>query len=80
MNAAEAVSAPRFHHQWLPDKLMLETGGFGEATVNELKQRGHNVVMRRGWGNANVVVLHDSGMLEAAADPRGEGEAMGTGQ
>ena len=80
MNAAEAVSAPRFHHQWLPDKLMLETGGFGEATVNELKQRGHNVVMRRGWGNANVVVLHDSGMLEAAADPRGEGEAMGNGQ
>ena len=80
MNAAEAVSAPRFHHQWLPDKLMLETGGFGEATVNELKQRGHNVVMRRGWGNANVVVLHDSGMLEAAADPRGEGEAMGNSQ
>ena len=54
--------------------------GYGEATVNEMKQRVHNVVMRRGWGNANVVVLHDSGMLEAAADPRGEGEAMGNGQ
>ncbi|MDE5070250.1 MAG: gamma-glutamyltransferase [Trichodesmium sp. St4_bin8_1] len=80
MNVAEAVSAPRFHHQWLPDKLILETGGFGEATVNELKQRGHNVVMQRGWGNANVVFQDESGMLEAAADPRGEGEAMGTGQ
>ncbi|MCL2934054.1 MAG: gamma-glutamyltransferase [Trichodesmium sp. MAG_R03] len=77
MNAAEAVSAPRFHHQWLPDKLMLETGGFSEETVNELKQRGHNVVMRRGWGNANVVVVDESGMLEAAADPRGEGEVRG---
>ena len=80
MNAAEAVSAPRFHHQWLPDKLRLETGGFSEATVNELKQRGHNVVMRDGWGNANVVVVDESGMLEAAADPRGEGEAMGSGK
>ena len=77
MNAAEAVSAPRFHHQWLPDKLMLETGGFSEETVNELKQRGHNVVMQRGWGNANVVVVDESGMLEAAADPRGEGEVRG---
>ncbi|MCL2925318.1 MAG: gamma-glutamyltransferase [Trichodesmium sp. MAG_R04] len=77
MNAAEAVSAPRFHHQWLPDKLMLETGGFSEETVNELKQRGHNVIMRRGWGNANVVVVDESGILEAAADPRGEGEVRG---
>ncbi|NET46990.1 gamma-glutamyltransferase [Okeania sp. SIO2B3] len=74
MNAAEAVSAPRFHHQWLPDRLLLETGGFSEATVNELKQRGHNIVMRDGWGNANVVVLDENGMLQAAADPRGEGE------
>ncbi len=80
MNAAEAVSAPRFHHQWLPDKLRLETGGFSEATVNELKRRRHNVEMRRGWGNANVVVVDESGMLEGAADPRGEGEAMGSGE
>jgi len=80
MNAAEAVSAPRFHHQWLPDKLMLQTGGFTEATVNELKERGHNVEMRDGWGNANVVVVNESGMLEGAADPRGEGEALGSGE
>ncbi len=80
MNAAEAVSAPRFHHQWLPDKLILQTGGFSEATVNELKQRGHDVVMRDGWGNANVIVMDENGMLEAAADPRGEGEAMGSGR
>ncbi len=80
MNAAEAVSAPRFHHQWLPDKLRLETGGFSEATVNELKRRGHNVEMRDGWGNANVVVVDESGMLEGAADPRGEGEAIGSGE
>ncbi|MGK7922831.1 MAG: gamma-glutamyltransferase [Trichodesmium sp.] len=80
MNAAEALSAPRFHHQWLPDKLMLQTGGFSEATVNELKRRGHDVVIRDGWGNANVVVVDESGMLEGAADPRGEGEAMGSGE
>lgn len=77
MNVAEAVSAPRFHHQWLPDRLILETGGFSEATVNELKRRGHNIEMWDGWGNANAVVVTDSGVLEGAADPRGEGEARG---
>ncbi len=77
MDAAQAVSAPRFHHQWLPDKLILETGGFSEATVNELQRRGHNVEMRDGWGNANAIVVTESGVLEAAADPRGEGEAKG---
>jgi gamma-glutamyltranspeptidase/glutathione hydrolase len=80
MNVAEAISAPRFHHQWLPDNLMLETGGFSQATVNELKQRGHNIQMRDGWGNANAVVVTETGMLEAAADPRGEGEARGSGK
>ncbi|MGB3510967.1 MAG: gamma-glutamyltransferase [Microcoleaceae cyanobacterium] len=77
MNAAEAVSAPRFHHQWLPDRLILETDGFSEATVNELKRRGHNIEMWDGWGNANAVVVTEGGMLEGAADPRGEGEARG---
>lgn len=77
MNVAEAVSAPRFHHQWLPDRLILETDGFSEEAVKELQRRGHNIEMWDGWGNANAVVVTERGILEGAADPRGEGEVRG---
>ncbi|MBE9122312.1 gamma-glutamyltransferase [Tychonema sp. LEGE 07199] len=77
MNVGEAVSAPRIHHQWLPDRLMVERGGFDAATLSELRRRGHQIVERDGWGNANAIVLTPDGWLEGAADPRGEGEAKG---
>ncbi|MBE9095722.1 gamma-glutamyltransferase [Tychonema sp. LEGE 07203] len=77
MNVSEAVSAPRIHHQWLPDRLMVEKGGFDAATLSELRRRGHQIVERDGWGNANAIVLTPDGWLEGAADPRGEGEAKG---
>lgn len=77
MDVGEAVSAPRIHHQWLPDRLMVERGGFDAATLSELRRRGHQIVERDGWGNANAIVLTPDGWLEGAADPRGEGEAKG---
>ncbi|MEG4015393.1 MULTISPECIES: gamma-glutamyltransferase [unclassified Microcoleus] len=77
MNVSEAVSAPRIHHQWQPDRLMVERGGFDAATLSELRRRGHQIVERDGWGNANAIVLTPDGWLEGAADPRGEGEAKG---
>ncbi|MCC3439629.1 MAG: gamma-glutamyltransferase [Oscillatoriales cyanobacterium] len=77
MNVGEAVSAPRVHHQWQPDRLMVERGGFEAGTLEELRRRGHQIVERDGWGNANAIVLTDDGWLEGAADPRGEGEARG---
>ena len=77
MNVGDAVSAPRIHHQWQPDRLMVERGGFEAATLSELRRRGHLIVERDGWGNANAIVLTADGWLEGAADPRGEGEARG---
>ena len=38
MNVGDAVSAPRVHHQWLPDRLMVERGGFEAATLSELRR------------------------------------------
>ena len=77
MNAGEAVSAPRIHHQWQPDRLMVERGGFEPATLSQLRRRGHPIAERDGWGNANAIVETGDGWLEGAADRRGEGEARG---
>src|SRR5207248_11672840 len=43
MNAQEAVDAPRFHHQWLPDKIQYEKFGLSPDTVAELERRGHTL-------------------------------------
>jgi gamma-glutamyltranspeptidase / glutathione hydrolase len=77
MNVGEAVSAPRIHHQWMPDRLQVESGGFDTATLDELRRRGHKIQEREDWGNANAIVLRSDGWLEGAADRRGEGAARG---
>ena len=46
MNIAEAVAAPRIHHQWLPDEVVAERG-FSPDTLRLLEQKGHKVVIRR---------------------------------
>jgi gamma-glutamyltranspeptidase / glutathione hydrolase len=75
MNVGEAVSAPRIHHQWMPDRLQVESRGFDTATLDELRRRGHKIQERENWGNANAIVLTSDGWLEGAADRRGEGAA-----
>ena len=47
MNAQEAVDAPRFHHQWLPDRINYERFGFSPDTIKELERRGHTLRDRR---------------------------------
>jgi gamma-glutamyltranspeptidase / glutathione hydrolase len=77
MDASTAVAAPRIHHQWLPDKLAVERWGFDPLTIQELQRRGNLVEERESWGNANAIVVMPGGRLEGAADPRGEGSALG---
>ena len=77
MSAQKAVAAPRLHHQWLPDKLMVERWGFDTLTLEELRRRGHTIEEKTGWGNADAIVRTNDGWLEGAADPRGEGTAYG---
>ncbi|MBM0743000.1 gamma-glutamyltransferase [Phormidium sp. CLA17] len=77
MDARSAVSAPRLHHQWLPDKLMVEKNGFDTLTLTELRRRGHTIEEQAGWGNPTIILRSRDGWLEGAADPRGEGIAAG---
>lgn len=71
MNVAEAVTAPRLHHQWRPDALLVETG-FSPDTLRLLRERGHKVVVGSTSGSANSIHVTPDG-LAGAADPRQRG-------
>lgn len=73
MNIAEAVAAPRVHHQWLPDALVVEQG-LSPDTVKLLLDRGHRVQPGRTSGSANSIMVTKAG-LEGASDPRQRGTA-----
>ncbi|MBD1920228.1 gamma-glutamyltransferase [Microcoleus sp. FACHB-831] len=77
MDASSAVSAPRLHHQWLPDQSRMDKFGFDAATIEELRRRGHKIEETNPWGNANAIVVTPDGFLEGAADARGEGSPNG---
>lgn len=75
MNVQEAVDWPRFHHQWLPDKLSIERG-FSPDTIRLLEARGHTVENARSIGEVAAILLNGA-WLEGAADSRTEGKAAG---
>jgi gamma-glutamyltranspeptidase/glutathione hydrolase len=75
MNIADAVDRPRFHHQWMPDRLQVERG-FSPDTVERLKARGHKVEIVPQQGEVAAIVFA-AGWLQGAADPRTEGTAKG---
>jgi gamma-glutamyltranspeptidase/glutathione hydrolase len=69
LNAAEAVNAPRFHHQWWPDVLSMERG-FPTDTRRLLLEMGHAIETDRTIGTAQTILRDDDGRLSGAADPR----------
>lgn len=77
LSADEIVSAPRLHHQFLPDVVKLESTGFDEQFIDLLETRGHQVErMNRQYGDMQLIIQnHGNNQLEAASDPRGEGQA-----
>ncbi|MFN7981291.1 MAG: gamma-glutamyltransferase [Vicinamibacterales bacterium] len=77
---AASVSAPRFHHQHLPDSIALEEGGFPRAMLDSLTQRKHALtfftVPSTGWTVAATIQRTGDGW-EGKADPRIHGDAAG---
>ena len=74
VDIARLVAAPRFHHQYLPDRIEIEPGGFPDEWIDAMKSRGHAVeVGRRKWGNMQAVYFDKkTGRIESAGDPRGQ--------
>jgi gamma-glutamyltranspeptidase / glutathione hydrolase len=71
MDIAAAVSAPRLHHQWMPDRVFAEPG-FPDDVIAALVARGDTVMVRKLTGSANSILLTPAGFA-GAADPRTRG-------
>tara|TARA_B100000686_G_C16789810_1_gene977868 strand:- start:619 stop:2331 length:1713 start_codon:yes stop_codon:yes gene_type:complete len=71
MNIARAISAPRIHHQWLPNRTRMESGFFSADTIALYEQRGHIIDNSDSIGSAMAVYRNpETGVLSGAADPR----------
>jgi gamma-glutamyltranspeptidase/glutathione hydrolase len=78
MDPMAAVSAPRVHHQWLPDEIRTEPGALARDVVERLQAMGHRVVETRTFGGAHVIGRDpETGEWLGAADPRRHGSARG---
>ncbi len=78
MDVQQAVSAPRFHHQWIPDKLYVEPAT-PDDVVEALRARGHEVeVSQRNWSAAEAIAINpETGWHSGGTDPRTDGLALG---
>ncbi len=73
----ESNATPRFHHQWMPDRLDFELPGPGAAAVAELEQLGHKVNLAAGAIPCRVeLVVRDGDTLTAVSDPRDSGRSL----
>jgi len=78
MDVQEAIDAPRFHHQWLPDEISYERDGLVLDVVENLEAKGHTLQPCRLIGEAEGIMYDvDKKCYFGAADPRGEGAAVG---
>ena len=77
MTLADAVAAPRIHHQALPDVIRYERGGLSDATVAALRGMGHTIEMRRGTSGIVAAIQRTPAGWVGVPDPRYAGGAVG---
>ena len=78
MDVQEAVDAPRFHHQWLPDVIRLERQGFPVDVVTALEAMGHTTEVGADMGDVHAIMIDQAtGLRLGASDPRLNGRTLG---
>lgn len=75
----EAVNQPRFHHQWMPDVIMMEPNQFDEITKDKLKKLGYAINEEDApvIGKVAGILVLPNRQLEGGADKRGDDTAVG---
>jgi gamma-glutamyltranspeptidase/glutathione hydrolase len=76
MSLLDAVAAPRFHHQWSPDELVVEHT-MNEALLPRLRRLGHKVREESSAGVTQAIAVTPEGKLIGVSDPRVPGQAAG---
>jgi gamma-glutamyltranspeptidase/glutathione hydrolase len=76
MDMQQAVSAKRFHHQWLPDDVGTEPDALNEITKDKLTKKGYKITNKGAIGRVDGILKTKAG-YEGGADPRGDDTTMG---
>lgn len=72
-----AVSAKKFHHQWLPDQIDIEEKAIDSLTLLKLKAKGYKFVPKGAIGRVDAILKTKWGYYQGGADPRGDDKAIG---
>ncbi len=77
LSGVETAAQPRFHHQWLPDILYLEEGGYTPDVIKKLTAMGYDVQEREPYGDLQLLMVDDAGLMTGVSDPRKRGTVAG---
>ena len=71
LNPNLSVNAPKFHHQWLPETIVVEKG-FPETTIKDLESKNYKFDRITQIGKTEMIVINENGNATAVADGRGD--------